>query len=329
MHLNTFYKSLKINRATMPHITFIHGIANKPPEEKLLRIWTGALADDRLGNDDAINLGTLGITSSMIYWADVLYEKPAKEGTNESIESLESTSEAVQKEKEPDMSWVNGLKGKEKDIILSLADKLLVSNVVGMSAEIINPMREQLERIPLPWPVKKLLMKLLLKDVHHYLFNKKFSPRPGTTYHVQDEIRKRVLQKLQEINTDLHIVVSHSMGTIIMYDCLQRVPGCTAINALMTVGSPLGIDEVQDCLKPEWSRENGYPPKIKGDWVNVFDTLDPVTGLDGNISNDFKKGGKKIIQVINEQNEGAWRHDITKYLYRPKLRKALRKMLHL
>ena len=29
----------------MPHVTFIHGIANKPPPDDLLRIWQEALAD--------------------------------------------------------------------------------------------------------------------------------------------------------------------------------------------------------------------------------------------------------------------------------------------
>ena len=29
----------------MAHVTFIHGIANKPPEADLLRIWREALAN--------------------------------------------------------------------------------------------------------------------------------------------------------------------------------------------------------------------------------------------------------------------------------------------
>ena len=29
----------------MPHVTFIHGIANKPPLDDLLRIWRDTLAD--------------------------------------------------------------------------------------------------------------------------------------------------------------------------------------------------------------------------------------------------------------------------------------------
>ncbi len=52
----------------MPHITFIHGIANKPEENKLKKIWLDALSTNLLGNGDGIDLGASGITTSMIYW---------------------------------------------------------------------------------------------------------------------------------------------------------------------------------------------------------------------------------------------------------------------
>ena len=119
------------------------------------------------------------------------------------------------------------------------------------------------------------------------------------------------------------------MGTIIMYDCLKRVAECPAIDGLMTVGSPLGIDEVQDKFAPEWTRANGFPEKVKGPWINVYDTLDPVTGFDGNIANDYKRNGEEVIEVINEQNWGSWRHNITNYFSEPKLRAALLNMLNL
>ncbi len=117
------------------------------------------------------------------------------------------------------------------------------------------------------------------------------------------------------------------MGTIIMYDCLKRVTECPAIDGLMTIGSPLGIDEVQDKFAPEWSRQKGFPEKLNGPWINVYDYLDPVTGFDGNIANDYKKDGNEIVEVIDEQNWGSWRHNITNYLSEPKLREALKKML--
>jgi hypothetical protein len=52
----------------MAHITFIHGLSNKPEAETLHRIWRRALAK----GDGGIDLGSEGVTSSMVYWADVL-----------------------------------------------------------------------------------------------------------------------------------------------------------------------------------------------------------------------------------------------------------------
>ena len=43
----------------MPHVTFIHGIANKPPADQLIEIWRRSLSQN-----DGINLGTKGIKVS-------------------------------------------------------------------------------------------------------------------------------------------------------------------------------------------------------------------------------------------------------------------------
>lgn len=314
----------------MPHVTFIHGICNKPEENKLKRIWLDALSNDLLKNGDGIDLGAVGVTTSMIYWADVLYDKP-EEVLQESVADFESVEEVAGKATaDPDMSWREGLEGEEKAFTDALAARLSFDVLVN---DDFRPpeadVARTLERIPLPWFVKRRVMKWLLKDVHHYLFNFAFSPRTGIKYKVQDEIRQRVLKKLAEVQTDNHVVVSHSMGTVIIYDCLKRVPECPAIDGLMTIGSPLGLDEVQDKFAPEWTRKDGFPEKVKGQWVNVYDTLDPVTGFDGNIANDYKKNGEEVIGVINEQNWGSWRHNITNYLSEPKLRAALSTLLKL
>lgn len=74
----------------MAHVTFIHGIANKPPPDELLRIWRRALAD----GGDALPLGDLGVTSRMVYWADVLYAAPdADAAAHEGV--LENSPEAI------------------------------------------------------------------------------------------------------------------------------------------------------------------------------------------------------------------------------------------
>ena len=230
------------------------------------------------------------------------------------------------------MSWRQGLDGEERRIVDALAAKL--SFDVLNDDDFTPPESEidrQLERIPLPWFVKRRIMKEFLRDVHHFLFNESFEPRPGERYQVQDEIRRRTVDLLKDgsAKPGPHVVVSHSMGTVIAYDCLLRVAECPAVDGLMTIGSPLGIDEVRDKLAPEWNRENGFPTKVKGGWINVYDSLDPVTGFNGNIANDFKRAGAEVIEVINEQNSGSWRHNISKYFNGAKLRASLGKLLGL
>src|SRR5215510_15194404 len=74
----------------MPHVTLIHGISNKPPPEDLLRIWRETLANAT----EPVPLGDLGVTSSLVYWADLLYEKPDEDlSAYEGV--LENTPQAV------------------------------------------------------------------------------------------------------------------------------------------------------------------------------------------------------------------------------------------
>lgn len=362
----------------MPHVTFIHGISNKPPPDQLLRIWR-----DGLATGDGVDLGAEGVTSSMVYWADVLYDEPVTAGANESVGNelglgLESAGVVGAQASDVDMSWREKIGGKEKEWTDSLAAKLTFDPLFNDRAappeeEIDKPaptvigsgvapvgaaatlkeaaaaaaagdagaavVERRLERVPLPWFVKRRLMKEYLRDVHHYLFNEEFEPRPGASYRVRDEIRRRLLHALKEgaaaADGGKHVLVSHSMGTVIAYDVLKRVHDCPAIDGLMTIGSPLGLDEVQDKLRPEdrghgWSRDDGFPhERLRGKWVNVFDRLDPVAGFDCFIANDYRRGGQKQVEDVEEPNWGKWRHNISNYLRGKKLRGWLGEMLDL
>lgn len=106
-------------------------------------------------------------------------------------------------------------------------------------------------------------METFLRDVHHYLFNVEFSPRPGVKYKVQDEIRQRFVKAIAAGagQPGPHIVVSHSMGTVIAYDCLKRVSKTKEVDGLVTIGSPLGLDEIQDRLRPEMDLRRRLPVK--------------------------------------------------------------------
>lgn len=309
------------------HITFIHGIANKPTAEKLLIEWKNSLVSDYKGNGDDIDLDTLGITTSMVYWADVLYDNPLQKLVSKALEAMGDDSdedEVILSELEG--NWINNLSEEEKKFVESIAVKTL-ADVPDPTLDELPKISNEMERFPIPWVLKKPLMAYFLRDVHHYLFNKEFSPRNGIIYQVQDEIRNRVIKALNEVKADKHIIMSHSMGTVIIYDCLKRIGNCPSIDDLITIGSPLGLDEIQDKLSPEWTRFDGFPNKVKGSWINVYDGIDPVAMMDGNIDNDYKKNGERVIKVIKENNWGSWRHDISKYLQMPLLRSTLQKLI--
>jgi pimeloyl-ACP methyl ester carboxylesterase len=310
----------------MAHVTFIHGIANKPAADELLAIWRRALGE---GGTDTLRLGTQGVTSRLVYWSDVLYAEPdpdvaAHEGVHE------STAEAVDGGGDPPMptpvspesaAFIEALRSRLTD----LPDEELEREPP------VPPAAKGLERVPLPWFIKKRIMAAYLRDVHHYLFNVEWTPRPRDTYKVQEEIRRRFLAALNASDVSRpHVVVSHSMGTVIAYDCLKRVSDCPKVDGLITLGSPLGIDEIQDKLRPEWSRDDGFPgEKVGGSWINVYDCLDVVCGPDPKFGNDYRRGAKSAVEDVEVSNDGAWRHSATKYYRQPAVRRALRRLIGL
>ena len=307
----------------MAHVTFVHGILNKTAPEELVQLWRRGLAEE-----DGFDLGTRGVTSSMVYWADVLYDKPLVESAH--AESLEAAAEAGEVEA-ISMEWRDELRGEERELVEGLARELGYDDVGEQDPPPPGPQSgPTLERVPLPGFLKKRIMAHLLRDVHHYLYNVDFSPRLGARYLVQDEIRHRFVAAIEEgaKQPGPHLVVSHSMGTVIAYDCLKRVASCPRVDALMTIGSPLGLDEIQDALAPEWTRLDGFPgERVAKRWVNVYDGLDPVAGFDGNLANDFLKGGLPSVEDIHEPNWGKWRHDISKYLRGARLRERIQFLL--
>jgi len=189
-----------------------------------------------------------------------------------------------------------------------------------------------LEAIPLPDGLKRRLMRVLLRDVHHFLYNVSFSPRPGETYQIRTDVRARVLEKLRDAASGPgpHLLVGHSLGSVIAYDALTAIDGAPNVDALLTVGSPLGISEVREGLTPPWTSQDGWPSQRVGDgrWSNVFDALDPVCGLlDRVIGTHYRRAGAVRVEDMRVSNTGSWRHSIGKYLGQPQLRTFMREVI--
>lgn len=305
----------------MPHVTFVHGIANKPPADALLQQWLVALLDD-----DGVDLDAMGVTTSMVYWADMLYPQPAPgpAATEAGQFELEQSVDAD----DADLGFLDGVPATERAFVQSLGRQVGLADVVPHAeADPILP-ASTLEAVPLPDWLKRRLMRVFLRDVHHYLYDATACPRAGETFQIRRDVRRRAVRVLQDgaSRPGPHVVIGHSLGSVIAYDVLAAMDDAPDVDALLTVGSPLGISEVRDRLSPAWSRDGGWPARLPPDrpWSNVFDLMDPVCGgFDRMIAGEFRLDGLVRVQDLRVTNHGSWRHSVVKYLGQPRLREAL------
>jgi hypothetical protein len=168
----------------MAHVTFVHGISNKPPPDDLLRAWVAALADD-----GGVDLDYENVTSGLVYWADLLYAAPLAAGEAESLESVD-----LHGAEDADVTWLAD-SAEEAAVMGRLASRIgFLVAAIPVAAGLPTPSPAMDESLELPPPpIARRVMKTFLRNVHHYLFNVRYSPRPNEAYAIQDCIRQRVL----------------------------------------------------------------------------------------------------------------------------------------
>jgi hypothetical protein len=92
-----------------------------------------------------------------------------------------------------------------------------------------------------------------------------------TRYLTDDETRSRAQQAVLDlISPDTRVVVSHSLGSVVAYECAHQLTH--PLPLLVTLGSPLGLRTiVAERLRPPPS----FPPRV-GSWLNVANRDDVV-----------------------------------------------------
>jgi hypothetical protein len=324
---------------------FIHGLAKKPAPDKLKEIWLWGITRDNpnpavfLPPNRGINLGSRGVPTYFNYYADVFY------GTDYETE-LQSYYEAGQEleilgserldQIEPGLKLPNAVTPRERAFLRNFEAKLGATAALT-PLELIPTAAETAQKSDvvsdleiaswLPTSVKQAVIKKAAMEAFYFLFDKEYERADGARFKVRQELRRRLLDELAKAKEagEKIVIVSHSMGTMVAYDVARNCPECPAVDTLITLGSPLGIREVQDELVAVDAGAGGvdFPAVKVRRWINIYDPFDPVAAPDPKLASNFRAVDGKSVEDIKESNWGSWRHTITHYFAGTQFRRVL------
>ncbi len=321
-------------------VVFVHGLAKKPTPDKLREIWLWALERDNpkpevFGTSNrSIVLADQGVEHMFTYWADVFYGTDYETDYRAQYENakdlvidpsnLDDVTGQLNLPKPSTPREARFLKKLEAALDAKAVSVLGAEAAPASAARATAPGQFEIASW-LPDPVKEAIIRKAAMEAYYFLFDKEYERADGARYKVRNELRDRLLKDLHaaKATAEKIVIVSHSMGTMIAYDVLRNVADCPQVETLITLGSPLGITEVQDELRAFDVDEVDFPATKLGRWINVYDPRDPICGLDPRFANDFKPVNGKKVEDIEESNWGDWRHTITHYLAGVKFRAAL------
>ncbi len=295
-------------------VIYVHGIGNKPIQSVLKCQWDMALFDADLGE-----------RSRMAYWVDRERYPSPEPGTCASGDRIDTDSgtegfgvrsapEVLREQIDSEID-ILGRTAEQKRILQAIARTMIAGEQRAP-----GPRASAVEAKVLPLPafmrrvVTRRLTRLFLRDVNDFLFD--------------EQKRKRMEASLRErlVGPGPYVVIAHSQGSMVAYQVLRQLQKSELqVPLLVTIGSPLGLTEVQDQFR-KWTGRKRLPvPPCVDRWVNVADRFDPVA-LDSNLNDDFSP--KKAID--NHRRFGLNPdspknpHSATGYLRTPEVRQAVR-----
>jgi len=286
-------------------IIYIHGIANKPAPAVLKRQWDMAL----FGVD-------MGSRTRMAYWADIRYAQPLPSAMTEAKAMMLSESYRPCSDEELiDQSKKLAPYGKDAEAFA----QRLAKRILDQSKKDQVKARDVQAKILPPWirrSATEWITKQFIEDVAAYFYNQ--------------EQRKAIQERFRSLlnpEGGPYFVIAHSLGTVISYDIMRELTAGSGAQTpyYITLGSPLGIDEVQDNL-PKPLR---IPAPVKS-WDNFADLLDPVA-FDKSLSDEFSPTGKIDDDIVINRDSlrlsGFNPHSATGYLATKNVQTRVRKIL--
>jgi len=267
----------------------IHGLGNKPSKEILQDWWKKSMIEGLRNIDEDIELPVF----ELIYWADILNEKPLDATISDKKHPL-YLNDIYVPGKETKSNVNHEWRKKILDWYDEAADKIFLNEDMSINYSFISD----------------TVIHHYFEDLEAYYLNNKLDTN-GTALFARDLIRNKVTQILKKYKNDDIFLIAHSMGSIIAYDVLTfNLPGLK-INTFSTIGSPLGIPFVRSKIAQEkkvvLNDDNKLktPPGVQKRWCN-FSDLEDVVAINYSLKNDFdknKSGIKAVDFIVNNNYE--------------------------
>jgi hypothetical protein len=284
-----------------PRVIYIHGVGDKPDPKSLKREWDLALFGREMGS-----------RTVMAYWADILHPTSSRASSKRARGERALGAKSLEVDELLRGAGVSPESEDAQYLVRSLLRKAGVEPVVDKAVRAL-PLPAFLRK-----PVARRFLESFIKDTAAYFFG--------------DGMRERMQRRLRDVlpvSGEMITLVAHSQGSVIALEVLAEdaLKNPHNIVNFVTIGSPLGIREVQDFLNEKLpdSRKLTVPQGIDA-WNNFADPLDPVA-LDKGIRNDFDP--PNFISddlVINRRTptlQGFNPHSAVGYLAHPKVRNSV------
>ncbi|MDT9684208.1 hypothetical protein RND61_19385 [Streptomyces sp. TRM76323] len=323
-----------------PRIVYVHGSGPKPRAGLLRAQWDRALFGHEAEG-----------TSYLAYWAPLLHPEPLPdrvpdplegrpgavaeaetEGAEEPVGPREGAEEAVGPLPEDPARFVartaagaarvrsgaEGGGGGDGPLDGWLRDMAYFAEALALAEEPRpGPGEEPLPKaLPLPRPARTALFRLLVKhvfeDVHAYFLT---GAGPAVRQVVSDTLDAAEEAREADGGGPL-VVVGHGLGGVVAYEVLASRG--RAVDLFVTLGSPLGVAEVQGRL--------AAPPVVPSGtalWLNASDARD-VVALDHTLRPDYAPPGRVTDLLVT--NASADHHGVGEYLSNPLVREPVRRV---
>jgi hypothetical protein len=273
-----------------PRVVYIHGIGDQPDPVTLKREWDLAL----FGRE-------MGTRTTMAYWSDILHPQRKRAEAKRARASKSLSVDSLLEEA--------GVSPENKDaqyLARSLLRKAGIESPLGLATRVL-PLPAFMRR-----PVARAFLESFITDTAAYFFRKA----------IREKMQERLRAALPDAG-ELITLVAHSQGSIIAVEVLAADAKSNPrhIVNFVTIGSPLGVREVQDFLSGGLTVPAGIDA-----WNNFADPLDPVA-LDKGIRNDFDPPNFIVDDVVINRRtptlQGFNPHSAVGYLSHPKVRNSV------